>query len=741
MDAKLSKLAAMQMDLFIRVCDKALQLRYSHGRKFQMAVKVMFLADDGIQPFLGEMAKLIDKERNLVQAQVFLSTREAVATAQKNLELSRRVENVVTDMQARDKDVDRENSIKQALGFPKEPTTPWRFRYREYLNLRLSNTGQWVFNEPAFASWETGQSDVNILAIEGGNGTGKSFLASTIIQHLMHKKSTTETEPRVSTAYYFFEGEARDAVKNANNMETAAKSIVWQLTQAERNYKKSVAKICQDSQEIDPSSISSELLFENSDLVDMNVVFYIVIDGLSGKMGEGMLRFLKRASAVKGQHVRVLLTVDSECFQHLTSVENVILNSIPISSKSRPDVERVIQSRMDSMLALSKKNRPDIQQLRAKICRDLYQATAGDYFRINMALDDISKRQYHSGVLDALSKAGDGRTAQIIREIEEINQNCSEPEISEINEIIVWIQCYRESLSERQMAAALNTAVGESSLLTLADKIKEKYPLFKITNKGEVAFRAPEVEESIPNKQLSSTQEPDTPETAVSPGEIAMVTHFLSTVCPQDTYKKLDFEGFLNSKKKDRKPQIYKHALHIQEARIAFTCLRLITGETETPSEDLLLYAKTKFLDHLSAVNLALVDIEYKKQFGPLLIKLFTNQTCIDIALHINEFPESLFKSQKIRQLWFKDDTTKLILRWLSDTAVTLDIDNEARDWVTGLLQSEDHRELLLPAAKCMAIHLVQEFHFLPFNWSAHNFIVAFLDKVSYLLIYDILTV
>ncbi|KAI9040294.1 uncharacterized protein KD926_008384 [Aspergillus affinis] len=730
MDAKLSKLAAMQMDLFVRVCDKALELRYSYGPKFKMAVKVMFLADDGIQPFLGEMAGLVEKERKLVQAQTFLSSREAADAAQKNLELSRRVENVVTDMHARDKDVDRENAIKQALGLPKEPMTPWRLRYREYLSLRLPKTGQWVFNEPAFASWETGQSDANILAIEGGNGTGKSFLASAIIQHFLHKKSATETGPRLSTAYYFFEGEARDAVKNANNLETAAKSIVWQLTQAERNYKKSVAKICRESQEIDPSSISSELLFENPDLLDMNVTFYIVIDGLSGRVGEGMLRFLRRASAVKGQHVRVLLTVDSECFQHLASFDDVTLNSIPISSKSRPDVEMVIRSRMDSMLALRKRNHPDIVDLRARICRELYQATDGDYFRINLALDDISKRQYPSGILNALKNAGDGRTTQINREIQELNHNCSETEISEINEIIVWIQCYRESLSQNLMAAALQAAVGESSLLTLADKIKEKYPLFKITNKGEVAFRAPEVEESIPDKQRSSTQEPDTPETAVSPGEMAMVKHFLSTVCPRETYEKLDFEGFLNDKKQDRKPLIYKHGLHIQEARIAFTCLRLITGEIETPSEDLLSYAKTKFLEHLSAVNLALLDIEYKKRFGPLLIKLFTNHTSIDIALNINELPgESLTQREIIRQLWFKDDTTTLILRWLGDTAVTLDIDNEARDWVTSLLQSKDHRELLLPAAKWMATHLVQEYHFVPLNWSAHNFIVAFLDK------------
>ena len=131
MDAKLTKLAAKQLGLFVRVCDAALNLRYSYGEKIKMAFKVMFLADDGIQPFLGEMAKLVNKERNLVSAQTFLFSREAADAAKEGLEATRRVEGVVSQMHAKEKDADRESRIKQALGFTGEPATPWRLRYRE----------------------------------------------------------------------------------------------------------------------------------------------------------------------------------------------------------------------------------------------------------------------------------------------------------------------------------------------------------------------------------------------------------------------------------------------------------------------------------------------------------------------------------------------------------------------------------------------------------------------------------
>lgn len=86
-----------QLDLFVRVCDAALRLRYSAGQKVRTALKVMFLADDGVQPLLGEMAKLVNRERNLVSAQTFLLSRQG-------LDATKKVEGLVSEMHAKDKE-------------------------------------------------------------------------------------------------------------------------------------------------------------------------------------------------------------------------------------------------------------------------------------------------------------------------------------------------------------------------------------------------------------------------------------------------------------------------------------------------------------------------------------------------------------------------------------------------------------------------------------------------------------
>lgn len=133
---------------------------------------------------------------------------------------------------------------------------------------------------------------------------------------------------------------------------------------------------------------------------------------------------------------------------------------------------------------------------------------------------------------------------------------------------------------------------------------------------------------------------------------------------------------------------------------MALTCLRLITGKTEQPSEALLSYARSNFDEHF-AVNLALVDIEYKKLFGPRLVKLFTNHASIDIALNNNKLPGPSAVQRRIgRELMLSDDIAALILHWLGDKAVILEVGDEARGWITGLLHTEGHRWLLVPAAK-----------------------------------------
>ena len=694
------------------------------------------------------MAKHVGEEHILISAHTFLNSQEAVAASRSTLSVTQKIQGQVSQVQNQVKDMHTaamkekelheqnrtEAAIKQALGYDRDIVPIWSERYRDYMKERLPSTGKWVFDDPMFARWKKGQSGANILTITGGSGTGKSFLATSIIQHFIHRAGPAEaTDTRASAAFYFLEGDEVKAMQSANNIDDVAKSLVWQFALTDARYKRSAAGICREYQAIDVAAVSQRLLFENPYLRDVNGRFYIIIDGLVGKMGEGMLRFLRNVSAAAtGRHIRVLLTCDSECFEHLGQVDDISFDPIHIDVKNKPDVQALIESRMNSMPALNDCTNASVRDLRKSVRDELIKVTGGDYIRVNFALDEISKQEYPEKMLNIVHNAGRQRTEQIKGEIEELDRNLTDAEISEINEIILWIQHHQGPLTQSRMTASLCARDGKKSLLRLSDKFKAKYTIFAITSRGEVGFRAPEVENAIPQRRRAHHESEQNSPTAVSQGEVEMIKHFLRTVCPPNTYSKLDMDALLAQKQQNKGTRICQDDSNTAEAKMALTCLKCLAEDADEQENGLLPYARNSCDQHLAAADLAFVDIGLKVQAGQNLVKLFTHDTSIDALLCNRE--SSRFTPVRIKvyeKLLLESHTAKAVIRWLGDSAVTSGIaDKEHKEWISDVINGGGHGKLLAPAAKRMAFHLVREPHKLPVTRGAFQFIVYYLRKV-----------
>ncbi|GAB1197216.1 hypothetical protein APSETT444_006507 [Aspergillus pseudonomiae] len=746
MDAKLSKVACQHLLLFVEICDRTVKLR-SRRRKLLAGVKILFLQDNGVTDLLARMEGLVDKENRLVVAQTFALASDAATSSKANLVLMQGlVESFAEDRAERKKEKHkqyREQVVLKALAFDEtkmnqesgEPEAFWQTIYRNYLKQRVWGTGEWIFSEHKYLEWEKGQSRGPILAIAGGEGTGKSFLTSTIIKRLNQRKTTESSDRRISTGYYFLEGNSRDELKNATNLETVAKSLVWQFSQSERIYLKSVAQICEHYEEIDPNDISKHLIFGNKDLASMNITFYIVIDGLGDTVGEGMVRFLQRASMpIPGRDIRVLVTGDPRCFEQLSKVENVHFDCISISTHNRSDVEKFIENRMDRMPALTDRARLGISELRDNIRHRLCTETNGDYFKIDRTLDHISSLEYKTDIQQALDDASKERSQQITEEIEKMNESRSEKELLEINEIVRWIVYGKDLLTPKQMSAVLYIRSGETSLLPLEQKIKIKYPLFEVDRNDKVDFRSSEIEHYIPLRNATHDLDDSHGKEAAQAAEVTMVKHFLLTVCPSEVYTKLKFDAYLTQLLRPKGNRINKDDPHTGETKMALTCLDVLTEETDRKRMRLLPYARKYLISHLSAVDLALADIACKRAVGIHLAKLFTEDSSIDILLHCAESVDDPTLRFKIRRYWlYSDDSVNTILRWLGDSAVTSEIsDTTTRAWVAKVTSgAKPDEDLMRPAAKRMAVHFLQEPHSESFTKDAFLFIASFVNKIE----------
>ncbi|KAL5341155.1 hypothetical protein BJX70DRAFT_386957 [Aspergillus crustosus] len=730
MDKNLSRAAAQHLLLFVGICSRTIRLR-SKRTKLKAFSKIFFMQEDMVAYLLEQMQRLVDKENRLVGAQTLVLASQAAAASQATLAVTQGL----VDTLAGEKDLVAMNRLLlKMLAFDPakmdertgEPEASWSTIHRNYIRQRVKGTGEWVLEEQQFRSWYSGTGAAPILALEGKEGSSKSYLASTIISWLKQQRAADASTRRIATAYYFVEGDSREEVKKATNLESVAKSLVWQFAQAERRYLKSVASICERVGEIDPRNISRDLLFWNEDLAHMDVTFYIVIDGLGDAVGEDMKRFLRRASKpIPGRDTRVLLTGDPRCFDQLVQEKDIRFNRLPIGGRSAGDVQQYIGRRLDEMPAVKDNGfRKNITALRDRIKAQL------------AALGTIQQCEYVPDIDKALATAGEERSEQIHEELAQMNEQLTEPEIGEVNEIVRWIVYGIERLTPAQLGAALDFREGQPSLLPLEDKLKSKYRLFEVDRNGRVDFRSTEIEDLIPKghhgHHQGKEEQGKTHDHGITAQESAMVQHFLRTVCPPDVYSRLNLDTFLDQKQQRRKKGfIHCDDQHTSQTLMALACLRVLISPSGPQRALLLPYARTHLVQHLAVVDLALVDNSAKADVGSALVNLFTDGEALDTLLQDDESVTQPPIRWQIRQDWFgSEEKTQQILRWLADSAVTASVADEAgQGWITKVVSREEH--LMRRAAEWTAHRLLQEPHFRSFTRDAFLFVLAYLDKVN----------
>jgi hypothetical protein len=600
MDVNLAKVAAQHLQLFVEICDRSIKLRHSKRSKLMAFTKVFFLNDTEIQGLLDMMQSLADEEGHLVAAQTFNFSSEAAVNSRENLEINRKmdgkVDMLVEDKMDQKKEQDaqkRRELILRKLAFEddkmdkdkKEPSASWKTRYNNYRNTVVKNTGDWIFEHLDFIQWESGHpTSKSILAVEGFEGSGKSFLASSIIRHLQSRVSVDGKTPL--TAFYFLEADSKEGAKKSNSLDIISKSLVWQFTQADAVYQKSVASICEKVKELDPPEVWTQLLAENKDRSKIDVVFFVVIDGLGDSIEEPFIDLLRTVAAdPEDRDIRVLLTGTPRSFEILETAQGLEFDTLKIDSNNEGDIEKYIDSKMDSIETLKDVTRVEILPLRKKIRDSLKAQTEGDFFKLDSSLNKIGFASDQEEIDEILENAGRERSEQIIADIDRLNKTRTPKEIAEINEILLWIIEAYEWLDPRRMDAVLYLKSGTSSLLSLETKLKTKYTLFKVDSYGDVIWKSPDIVDYLTKKDSMVSDNESSHSKEVQPAEVAIVEHFLNTVCPPELYAKFGFEEFFRLHKTGRGNNYIHQDVKNNAIKLLLTCLQILTRERDDKLE------------------------------------------------------------------------------------------------------------------------------------------------------------
>ncbi|KAH8891728.1 hypothetical protein GQ53DRAFT_864438 [Thozetella sp. PMI_491] len=759
MDRKLSRVACQFLELFVRICDRALQLRKKRA-KFAAFMKQLFLNDDGMQDLLNQMKNLAEKERGLVIAQTWSKSSEAASNSRDSLVLAKKADTQLGSLvegqtqEKKERDTEKwKEIVAKALGFDPSTTSakrtqPWEAAFNRHRNALLEGSGEWLLREPIFDSWARGSAGASpILGLEGGDGAGKTTLMSSIITPLKRLRGRDGSTERSTVAYYFIEKDSK-AVSNGREVESAAtRSLLFQLATSDDPYLKSVASICDKVRSFTSlQDMWTQLLLENEDRRTMDNAFFIAVDGLDDNIG-GLLYLLRKLSDSSATlRTRVLLTGSHSMFESIESA-GVVFSRITLGEKNKPDIELFVKARMDEMDTLKDSKRPEVSEMREKIRTCLGSMTDGDYYKIGRVLDDIEKTAEVEEIEMLLETAGLTRPDKIEADIEKLNCTRTAKEISEINEIILWVNSARQWLKPNEMEAALalraqRGGVGAAtSLLSLETKLQTKYSLFAIDSYNEVDYKVSGIREKIPARKRHGNEEgPPDGTGEVQPTEVNIVKHYLSVVCPPDVYQKFGFDEFFQQKLVRKGNYIYQDADN-SHITLALRCMSCLIGQRTEKTESLRDYSANNLLYHLEEADLSIAERDLKEEAGVLFLRLLTEDHAIcslfwgakpqaDGWLGIT-FDTVINPSALTAESWcdwiLHDAGVRIAAKLFGDSAVLEDIKTQSLPALFKEKESDRHKILFEKVAKRAAGQVFQG------GWSKHSMLYCFLVLIGIL--------
>ena len=183
---------------------------------------------------------------------------------------------------------DEDKLLKEVLASAALGKTEELFR-RNKIEL-LEKSGEWLQTEPLFKDWI--DESFALLFVLGGPGTGKSFLSTQTISHLMDLYRQDADHPlQVSIGYFYI----KDDEQQLQDLNAMLKSIALRFTSVDNTYRKHAANVCKSVQNIASAQDTWKRLFIDffaSDQYTDHSAF-IIIDGLDEAPQAAVREFLK----------------------------------------------------------------------------------------------------------------------------------------------------------------------------------------------------------------------------------------------------------------------------------------------------------------------------------------------------------------------------------------------------------------------------------------------------------------
>ena len=252
-------------------------------------------------------------------------------------------------------------------------------------------TGAWLLDDVKFSEWKSHPSSV--LWIQGCAGTGKTVLASAIINKLIED---CEKMTKVGIAFFYFDFNNQSTMQDHNRF---LRSIIEQLSSECGDIPKSLAALYRRSRNGTLQPMTADLLTTLQSIIHDFSHFYLVIDAFDEcKEKQQFLGFLNAVMMWKFPQTHILVTsrtdIDAEIRNRKWDCTSIIIEEHLVDA----DVEKHVLATLEDDEIL---NRWDPEQQRL-IAKSLIEGTKGNFRWVSCQIEALKDCHTLAELEDAL---------------------------------------------------------------------------------------------------------------------------------------------------------------------------------------------------------------------------------------------------------------------------------------------------------------------------------------------------
>ncbi|KAK1758141.1 hypothetical protein QBC47DRAFT_373797 [Echria macrotheca] len=632
----ITKLLCTVLDVFGEV-----ETAIKRGRGKEMMRRVVG-RENKIQSALDQLDDMVRSEMNLITAKTYATTRrmDEEAEAERSQD---RLQRLLCTTAAADNEV----------------------FHAGVDSTRIKNSAGWIREEKLFENWI--EMEFPVLWILGKPGTGKTYLASWVIQHLRKERAGSGV-----TCYFYI----REGMNTQHTPEVILKTIANQITESYDAYRNIAVAICKDPKSLyGPESIWDSLFVKpfRTDLVAARPLF-VVIDGVDEATPENQELLVKMAKNLsdlrlksrKLPAIQLLLLGRPDLDYNVSKTwrgERRRPNIIYVQpSSTSADVQRFIRQRVDEGIALLKKLRPrDAKRLRREIITRMSDSSEGMFMLAKLMLTEIKDMNKPELILKALERPPQGLEDMFKRVITRL-MVVGGFDKDDLNEMIMWVACAKRDLLLGELDLVLKLRdLEQNGIVGLEEELRTRFGSFFSVANPDTNLVANEEEDGISaidgvgewavaddsdSTQWNDIDSVDTTDDDEAAGGSGLESEDEENEDDEDDNVPPEFHVATVKFGHASVGQYFRTAafhegigldINLAHAHIALTCLLFLTGNIPKRNKrpwrepDLLEYSADHFLDHLIEVNPEALKSLHPTKFSELSFEisvLFRDPAC-----------------------------------------------------------------------------------------------------------------